>query len=252
VRDDVAIAAGFALAGFGTLGTTVLLVPVRDDAVGPTLAAAALFLVLATSTALAGPVAGAMATLTAALSFDFFFVQPYLELKVGRTADRWPVAALVIAGAGIVTASRHRGASDAAAPSLAAPNPSTHVDRVERLIQQRADPRDLVLAVGAELTALLAARRCWFEEGETSSVRPRLTRSGCVIGHADAALPIVEVELPVMARTHRIGCFVIVQTTGAIVPVTHRITALILADHLGRALGARRSSTSSPTTPPPM
>lgn len=246
MRDDVALAAGFALAGFGTLGTTVLFVPVRDNPLGSTFAVAALFVVLTMSTALAGPVAGAMATLTAVLSFNFFLVPPYLDLKVGRAADRWPVAALVIAGAGVVTASRRRAGSDPAAPSRASPNPSIHVDRVARLIQQRADPRDLVLAVGAELTALLSARRCWFEEGEAWSVRSALTRSGSVIGGAEPALPAVEVELPVLAGTHRIGCFVIVPTADAIVPIAHRITALILADHLGRALGAHKSSTPSP------
>jgi hypothetical protein len=32
----------------------------------------------------------------------------------------------------------------------------------------------------------------------------------------------------------------------AIVRIAHRITALVLADHLGRALGARKSSAPSP------
>ena len=244
VREDVGLGFGFALAGFGTLGLTVVLTPIRDHSLGATVAVAALVLVMATSAVLAGPAAGAMATLTAVLSFDFFFVPPYLDLKVGRAADRWPVAALLIVGVVIVSASRRRDASVAAAPSRDVPSPSTHVDRVTRLIEQRADPRDLVLAVEAELTALLAARRCWFEQGAATAARPRLDRSGSVIGGgAEPALPAVEVELPVQAGTQRIGCFVIEPTPDAIIPITHRITALILADHLGRALGARKSST---------
>jgi hypothetical protein len=249
VREDVALAAGFSLAGLGTLGTTVLLVPVRDHPVGPTLAVAALVLVVATSTALGGPAAGAMGTLTAVLSFDFLFVPPYLDLKAGHAADRWPIIALIIVGSGIVIAARRRAATVPRALSPVGPNPSRHVDRVARLIEQRTDPRDLVLAVEAELTALLAARRCRFEPGEASAARPRLERSGSVIGHGDEpALPPVEVELPVLAGTHRIGCFVIDPTPDALVPIAHRITALILADHLGRALAARKSSSPTPPT----
>ncbi len=238
----MALAAGFALAGFGTLGTAVLLTPLRDHPLGSGFAVAASIVVIATSAALAGPAAGAIATIAAVLSFDFFLVPPSLDLKVGRAEDRWPVAALLIVGVGIVVGMRRRAVSETSAPSPNGQGPSRHVDRVTRLIEQRADPRDLVLAVGAELTALLAARRCRFEPGEshrraaaTGALRPG-GRRGRRVG-----LPPVEVELPVHAGTHRLGCFVIEPTPEAIVPIAHRITAVILAGHLGRGARCRAS-----------
>jgi hypothetical protein len=206
--------------------------------------------VIAASAVLAGPSAGAVATVAAVLSFDFLFVRPYLVLNVPSNDDIWPAVVLLGVGSGIVTVVRRRWPppstrGDTARPDLPQPNQSRHIDRVVHLIEQGADPRDLVSAVQAELTGLLLLRSCRFETGEASSPRRRIERNGTVAGRDGAlAFPPDELELPVRLRSHHVGRFVLTPTSGVSIPLEHRIVAVILTDHLAAAITSR-----TPTTP---
>jgi hypothetical protein len=247
VREDSALAAGYVAAGFGTLGVAAVLSPLHGQPLGTAIVVLSLGSVIVAAAALAGPVTGALAAVSAALSYDFLFVPPYRTLTVASIDELWPAVLLIAFGAAVVVGVarrwRHRPAN-AAPPAPSHPNPSHHVQRIALLISRGAVADDLVAAVQAELTGLLLARSCRFEPGRDESGTPRIERDGSVSsGATGLALPPTELELPVRVGRHRVGCFVIEPTPGADVPMDRRIVAVILTDHLAAALaGGRRAA----------
>lgn len=246
VRDDLALALGFVVAGFGPLTVATVLSPLRAQPQSTTIVVVVLIFVIATAAVLAGPSAGAVATIMAALSFDFLFIRPYLVLKVDSNDEPWPVVLLLAIGLGIVALARRRRpqSTGTTAPATGPqPNQSRHIQRVVHLIEQGADPHDLISAVQAELTGLLLARSCRFETGEATCPRLRIERNGAVSGR-DAALPFPpeDLELPVCRGSHIVGRFVLTPTTGVSVPLEHRIVAVILTDHLAAAVASHQAS----------
>jgi uncharacterized protein DUF4118 len=245
LKEDSALAAGYVAAGFGTLGVAAVLSPVRGQPLGTGVVILALGSVIVVAAALAGPVTGAMATVTAAMSYDFLFVPPYRALTIASIDELWPAVLLIAFGAAVAVVvarpwrHRHR---DAAPPTASEPNPSQHVQRIALLIAQGAVAADLVAAVQAELTGLLLARSCRFESGrDDGGGIPRIERDGRVSsGDAGPALPPTELELPVRIGRHHVGHFVIEPTPGADVPMDRRIVAVILTDHLAAALASGR------------
>jgi K+-sensing histidine kinase KdpD len=247
VKEELALAIGFVVAGFGPLAVATLLAPLREQPQSTAIVVLALVLAIATSAALAGPTAGAFATVTATLSFDFLFIRPYHALKVDPQDERWPVIVVLAVGLAIVAITRRRRLqSTSASPTSPEPNPSRHIQRIVQLIEQGVDPSDLVSAVQAELTALLLARSCRFDSDDDTVARPSLERDGSVAGRrTDLMFQFGELDLPVRFGTRRLGRFVVEPTPGVVVPFDHRIVAVILTDHLAAAL-----SRSKPTVPP--
>ena len=100
---------GVAIATLLPIGVGALLVPLRDDLVSTNLALILVIFVVLGGVG-AGRLGGALAAITAALSFDFFLTKPYLSLHIDigrrlrndaapprrrfhRRTDRGPVAA---------------------------------------------------------------------------------------------------------------------------------------------------------------
>ena len=249
MRKEFALAVGYVTAGLGPLAAMSVLSTLREQPLSTGVVVLVLIAVIAAAAVLAGPRAGAAATLSAALSFDFLFIAPYRELKLGSLEELWPVALLIAFGVWIVSVVRRTWRYDAdnpVSPSVPRPNSSRHVQRVALLIEQGADPRDLIAAVQAELTGLLLVRSCRFDLGHDVGSRPRIERDGTVSGRrAELVLPPTELEIPVCVGRHRVGRFVVEPTPGVVVPMDHRIVAVILTDHLAAAL-----ATGKPTAPP--
>ncbi len=249
MRKEFALAGGYITAGLGPLAATSVMSSLREQPLSAGVVILVLSAMIAASAVLAGPRAGAAATLCAALSFDFLFIPPFRELKLGPLDELWPVALLIAFGVWIVAVVRRTWRYDAdepMSPSVPRPNSSRHVQRVALLIEQGADPRDIIAAAQAELTGLLLVRSCRFESGHDTGSRPRIERDGTVSGHrAELVLPPTELEIPVCVGRHRVGRFVVEPTPGVVVPMDHRIVAVILTDHLAAAL-----ATGKPTAPP--
>jgi hypothetical protein len=245
VKEDLALAAGFAVAGLGPLTAASILLPLREQPYVTSIVGVVLIVVIVASAVLAGPVAGAVATVTAVLSFDFLFVRPYLVLKMPSGDEVWPVVALLALGSLVVAVVRRRWppSVDAAPPARCNPNQSRHIERIVRLIEQGADPRDLTSAVQAELTSLLLLLGCRFETGDSSNPRPRIGRERRVVG-PDGVVPLAHetLELPVRVRGHVVGRFVLTPTPGVSIPLEHRIVAVILTDHLAAAITSRAAA----------
>ena len=246
MKEDLALATGFAVAGLGPLTAASILLPLREQPYVTSIVGVVLIVVIAASTVLASPCAGAVATVTAVLSFDFLFVRPYLVLKVPSGDEVWPVVALLALGSLVVVVVRRRwppSTVDAAPPAGCNPNQSRHIERIVRLIEQDADPRDLTSAVQAELTGLLLLRGCRFETGKSSNPRPRIGRDGRVVG-PDGVVPFAHgtLELPVRVRSRDVARFVLTPTPGVSIPLEQRIIAVILTDHLAAAITSRAAA----------
>ena len=250
MRDEVELAVGWGVAAFGPLAATTVMTGLRHQPHATGLVVAALVCVIGAAAVLAGPRAAAVATLTAALSFDFLLVRPYLELKVDTDDSMWPALVLVAAGTSIVYVAHRRWQPAARSDRSGTGSPSNESRRIERimlLIEQGADPVDLISAVEAELTALMLARRCRFEPGEAADSLPRIERDGTIAGHppSSLALPPEDIELPVRWQGRSVGRFVITPTGGASVPMVHRVVAVILTDHLAAAVTTRKPTASN-------
>ena len=251
MSDDLRLAAGWGVTAFGPFTVTALLTPLREQMHATTFVVVVLICLIGAAAILAGPTAGALATVMAVLSFDFFFIEPYLLLKVDADDGTWPLVPLVAAGSSIVFIARRRWSRSADTTATAAsfqPNRSRHIERIVHLIQQGDDSNDLISAVQAELTGLLLARSCRFEAGDPTSTLPQIERNGTVAGR-DGALPSQpeQVELPVRRGDRYVGRFVLTRTDGASVPLEHWIVAVILTDHLAAAVITHRPSSSGMT-----
>ncbi len=240
VSDDVELAVGWGVAAFGPFTVVAVLTPFRQQMHAAAFVVAVLIVLIGAAATLAGPTAATFATIMAVLSFDFFFLHPYLVLKVDAEDSMWPVVVLSLAGLCAVAVARQRSRRSrrASNPSTGpGPNQSRHIERIVRLVEQRVDSDDLIFAVQAELTGLLLAHSCRYEAGEPTSVLPRIERNGTVAG-SPALLPsqAEDLELPVSRGDRYVGRFVLSPTVGASVPQENWIVAVILTDHLAAAV----------------
>ena len=236
---------GFVVAGFGPLATAAVLSPWRDQPLTG-IVVFALLVTVAVATVLAGPGAGALATILSALSYDFVFVPPYRVIKVEFDGQLWPLLPIVTAGLALgVVARRSWPPRSTTAPPLNSPpeSQSVRIERFVQLVEEGTDHRDLISVVGAELTVLLRARSCRFEAGDVGTGVARIERNGSVIGYeADASWTHQVLEVPVRHGAHQVGRFVLTFTPGVSIPLEHRIVAVILSDHLAAALVAHPST----------
>jgi hypothetical protein len=252
VKDELAIFGGYGVAGFGPLVAVTLLSPLRDEPLVAGIVVFLLIAIIAAAAALTGPKLGAVATLNSALWVNFLFVKPYGILKPAGVLQ-WPILLVVLAGFTIVAIARRSRRAPVAQESDPRPTtaqdlpPSRHIQRVGRLIEQRADERDLTAAVEIELTSLLAARSCRFEAGPVDLQREppvvRLERDGTFSGPTGDA---DRLEIVVQTATRDIGRFLVDLNPGAAIPFERRLVAVIVVDHLAAAIDSRHPSTPLP------
>jgi Domain of unknown function (DUF4118) len=239
--DDAARAIGLAIAAFGPLVVSGLLVAFRND-----LAAANVVLVfvvvIVLSATIGTRVSGAIAAVVSAMSFDFFFTRPYQSLKISSSDDILTTLLLLAIGllvAEIVTFSRrHQHASAQRGDEIA------RLHRVAELVASDSDAEDVVLSVQAELIGLLSLRDCRFEEPPFTSELPRLARNGAIDGDhrhwigGEYTLPEQGAEIPVLGRGKVYGRLVLVPDLGVGVSMEERVVAVALSDQLGAAFAA--------------
>ena len=238
---DAARAIGLAVAAFGPLLVSGILVPFRDD-----LAAANVVLifvvVIVLSATIGTRISGAVAAIVSAMSFDFFFTHPYQSLKIDSSDDVQTTLLLLAIGllvAEIVTYSRrHRRSSEHRGDEIA------RLHRVAELVATDSDAEDVVLSVQAELIGLLSLHDCRYETAPFGSELPRLERNGAIEGDhrhwigGEYTLPAQGAELPVLGRGRQFGRLVLVPDLSVGVSIEERVVAVALADQLGAAFAA--------------
>jgi Domain of unknown function (DUF4118) len=239
--DDLARAAGLAIAAVGPLVVAALLTPFRAD-----LASANVVLVYVLVVVLGAAVgtrsSGALTAVVAAMSYDFFFTKPYQSLKIADANDIGTTVLLLAIGlvvAEIVAFTRRQRAQ------VATRGDEIQVLRRTAELVASGTPSDAVLTtVHDELVELLSLVECRYETAPFTYSLPRIERTGAVEGAhrrwigGEFALPGFGAEIPVVARGRTFGRFVLVPDLSVGVSIDERVVAVVLVDQLGAAMAA--------------
>jgi hypothetical protein len=230
---------GLAVGALGPVLVALLLVPLRDDLDNANLALI-LVLVVVVAAIVGGRRAGALAAITATLSFDFFLARPYLSMDIESGDDIETMVILLGVGL-LVGAVAPRGRRSRRGRERA----TEAISRVHRVADQvaRGSSIDAVIAsVTSELRQLLSLDDCWLEFHPYVYVMPRLERGG-TIDQAEhhwfgggVRLSEDGTELPVLERGSEVARLVLIGNPEIAVSIEERVVAVALADQLGAAL----------------
>ncbi|WP_248963320.1 DUF4118 domain-containing protein [Sphaerisporangium perillae] len=221
------------------LAVCAVLVPFRASIVNTNVALVLAAIVVAVA-ANGHRLAGALAAVSAAVWFDFFFTQPHHRLTIAKAADIQTAVLLLIVGLVVsqlaARARRMRVIAITDADYLA------RVHATAELAQSAKTPDVVVAHVTAQLTDLLGLRGCRFEYGTLIGHPPRLEQDGSVVwGHRRwdvdrLGLPEEEVELRTFGQGRFYGRYMMDPMPGTFPSLQARLVAVTLADQAGAAL----------------
>ncbi len=243
---DGRVPLGAAVGAASALAIAGMLVPLRDHLPNADMALALVIPVLLAGL-VGGRIAGATTAVVSAMTFDFFFTQPYLSLRISSKDDVWTflfllVVAMVAAEVGI----RGRRGGAAARESR---SELERLLRVAELSARGAEVGDVVMSARAELIGLFDLEECVYQAERSGPELPRLGNRGALEGAklvswGDFLLPTGGVEVPVMGRGRELGRLVLYAGEATRASLEKRLVAVAIADELGLTL-----ATASPTTP---
>lgn len=230
-----------------SIGAAALLIVLRDD-VDNSVIVLMLAAVVSLCGALGGWKSGVAAAIAAATAFNFFHTRPYLSLRIHDADDILTTVTLLAVGliAGLTSSVAHRRREQAAASH----GELTSIERVADLVATGTDPADVETAVRAELLGLLGLSAVSLEVAAPDGL-PVLSRGGTlsttrhVFHDGGFELPPEGVDIPVLRSGTVVAHLVCTPAPGVAVSVARRRTAVTLADLLGIALRAGRSSTTA-------
>jgi len=218
------------------VATGIALLPLRDH-VRNTNVALLLALVTVGVSVLGGLAPGAVAGLTAAITYDVLFTHPYGSLAITDVDDVETALLLMLIGAasGALVGWGRRQRRAAARHEASARRLRRHAelasgsDSLGRLLQQSRE----------ELCDVLGARTCVYEPGPPGNDVPLFTHTGVIIPAASASTR-PWVALPIRRSGRMVGHFLIEFPSGSTTPMAFpaeaRQTATALADHVGEVL----------------
>lgn len=226
----------------GLLGPALLaavLLPVRSGQANTDVAL--LLVVVVVAVAAAGSrLAGAVAALSAAAWFDFFFTRPYERFTITKAADVKAAVLLLIVGLAV-----SQLAARARRLQVIAVTDADHLARIHDVAELTQSVRSADTVVGCvkeQLTDVLDLRECRFEYGALLGHPPRLEQDGTVtVGRRSwdvdhKGLPDEEIELRTFGNGRFYGRFMLRPTPGSAPSRQARLVAVTLADQAGRAL----------------
>jgi len=236
-RDRAAVAAAVALPP----AVAAILLPWRGS--WPNTNVALLLVVAVVGVACLGNrVAGALAAVSAAVWFDFFFTVPYDRLTISHSADVTTFVLLLVVGLAVsqlaAWARRLKAVTVADAGYLA------RISESAALSKSAGSPDEVVEHVRKQLIGLLGLRECRFEYGMLLGRPPRLEPDGSVLtryGHwpaDESGLPQEEIELRAFGNGQYYGRFMMTPRPDSRPPLQARLVAVTLAELAGYALGA--------------
>ena len=240
-RDRAAIAAAVAV----PLASAAVLLPWR--ATWPNTNVALLLVVAVVAVAALGNrLAGALAAVSAAAWFDFFFTQPYDRFTIRHSSDVTTFLLLLVVGVAVSQLAAY--ARHLKAVTVADAGYLARIVESAALTQLAGSPDAVVEQVRKQLIGLLGLRDCRFEYGMLLGQPPRLEPDGTVLtrhGHwpvDDVGLPDQEVELRTFSNGLYCGRFMMTPKPGSQPPLQARLVAVALADLAGHALKATASA----------
>jgi hypothetical protein len=237
-RDAAALAAGLLL----PLAVSVALIPLRSSWSNTNVALVLVVAVVAVA-AIGNRWAGAIAAVSAAAWFDFFFTVPYYRFTISRAADFKTFALLLVVGAAVsqlaARARRLQVLAITDARYLA------EIHETAELTQSAGSPDLVVDHVKTQLVDVLDLAGCRFEYGSLLGHPPRLEQDGSVmVGRhrcdvEDGGLPAEEIELRASANGQYYGRFMLRPKPASRPSLQARLVAVTLADQAGRAFSTR-------------
>jgi hypothetical protein len=242
-RDRVAIAAALAV----PLAAAAILLPWRSS--WPNTNVALLLVVTVVAVAVLGNrVAAALAALSAAVWFDFFFTVPYDRFSIAHSSDVTTFALLFAVGVAVsqlAARARHLKTVTVEDAGYLA-----RITGSAALTQTTGSPDAVIAHVRRELTDLLDLRECRFEYGMLIGHPARLEPDGRVLTRHgyypvdEAGLPNDELELRTFTNGQYCGRFMMLPNPGARPSQRARLVAVTLADLAGHSIGAATSAAS--------
>ncbi|HTS98543.1 MAG TPA: DUF4118 domain-containing protein [Streptosporangiaceae bacterium] len=237
-RDRVAVAAGLLL----PLAVAAVLLPLRSSWSNTNVALVMVVAVVAVA-AIGNRLAGALAALSAAAWFDFFFTVPYDRFTIYRASDIRTSVLLLVVGVAVsqlaARARRLRVIAVTDARYLA------EIHETAELAHTARSPDVVVDHVRRQLIGVLDLAGCRFEYGALLGHPPRLEPDGSVmVGHhrrdvEESGLPGEEIELRTFGNGQYFGRFMLRPKPDSRPSLQARLVAVTLADQAGRALSAR-------------
>lgn len=216
------------------------LLPLRGQIPSATIALGLAVLVSAVA-AIGSRLPAAMAAVSAALSFDGFYTQPYGSVSISNAGDVETTVLLLVGGliVGQLSARNreHRTRVSQSSDTLA------RLQAIAEMLASGAPANEVVVAVVAELQDMLGLRSCRFDTSFPDAAGPMIERSGEVSwgriwwGFDTLGLPGKPISLGVENQHHRLGRFVLVAEPGTRVTQQQLLAAVTLADQAGTALG---------------
>jgi Domain of unknown function (DUF4118) len=237
-RDGAAVAAGVLL----PLAVAAVFLPLRSSWSNTNMALVLVVAVVAVA-AIGNRLGGALAAVSAAAWFDFFYTLPYERFTIARAADiRTAVLLLVVGVAVSQLAARARRLKVVAITDA---RYLAEIREAAELAQVARSPDAVVDHVRAQLIEVLDLAGCRFEYGALLGHPPRLETDGRVmVGrlHRDvelSGLPAEEIELRTFGNGQYYGRFMLRPKPESRPSLQARLVAVTLADQAGRAFGAR-------------
>jgi len=210
-------------------------------------AALVLVLVVVAVAATGYRVAGLVAAVVSAATFDFFLTQPYLEFAIAERDDIEAAVLLALIGLAVTEIALWGRRQQARASTQA--GYLSGVVTAARLAASGTTPAgDVVELVGRQIRDLLDLDDCRFDTGPSDGSRPRLQPDGTITWRGrtvDAdreGLPTLDViELPVTSSGVDRGRYLLTSTSRVRRPdLERREVAGTLADQVAAALAGAR------------
>jgi hypothetical protein len=235
-RDRAAVAA----AVLGPLALAVILLPWRASWSNTNVALLLVVAVVAIA-CLGNQLAGALAAISAAVWFDFFFTLPYDRLTISHSADVTTFALLLAVGVAVsqMAAWAHR----LKAVTVADAGYFSRILASAALTQEAGTPDDVVEYVRGQLIEVLDLKDCRFEFGKLLGQPPRLEPDGSITtryGHHpvdEFGLPEQDVEVRTFSGGQYMGRFMLTPKPGSRPSQRARLVAVTLAGLAGQAIG---------------
>jgi K+-sensing histidine kinase KdpD len=234
-RDSAAIAAALA----APLVVVAALLPFRASWSNTNVALLLVVAVVAVA-ALGNRLAGALAAVSAAAWFDFFFTRPFERFTIAKPADVTTAVLLLLVGLAVSQLAARARRLQVIAITDAGYLAQIH-DTAE-LTQTARSPDAVVDHVKEQLTGLLDLQTCRFEYGSLLGHPPRLEPDGTVMAGQRrwnvelSGLPEDEIELRTFGNGQFYGRFMLQPKPGSRPSLQARLVAVTLADQAGRAL----------------
>jgi Domain of unknown function (DUF4118) len=239
-RDKAAIAAAIVL----PLALAAILLPWRGSWSNTNVALLLVVMVVAVA-CLGNRLAGALAAISAAAWFDFFFTLPYDRFTISHSAD--VTTFVLLLAVGVAVSQMAAWARGLKAVTVTDAGYFNRIVASAVMTQQAGTPHDVVEHVRRQLIEVLDLADCRFEYGKLIGQPPRLESDGSITtryGHYpvdESGLPDEEIELRTFSNGQYIGRFMLTPKPGSRPSRRARLVAVSLADLAGHALGASSS-----------